>query len=92
MSYKFYQLKFLLQGKVDILVLTESKLDSSFPTNQFLIECFSKAFRFDSNRNGVSIPLYIMEDTPRKELKLHRHPLNIERIVATCHPSLQFEE
>ena len=32
-SYKFDQLKCLLQGKVDILVLNESNLDCSFPTN-----------------------------------------------------------
>ena len=35
---KFDQMKFLMQRKVDILVLTETKLDNSFPTNQFLIE------------------------------------------------------
>ena len=37
MRSRFDQLKCLRQGKVDILVLTESKLNSSFPTNQFLI-------------------------------------------------------
>ena len=35
---KFDQMKFLMQRKVDILVLTETKLDNSIPTNQFLIE------------------------------------------------------
>ena len=57
MSFKFDQLKFLHQGKVGILVLTESILDSSFPTNQFIIEDYSKPFRFDRNRNGGSILL-----------------------------------
>ena len=50
MSSKFDQM--FASGKVDILDLTESKLDSSFPTNQFLIEGYSKPFRFDRNRNG----------------------------------------
>ena len=35
-------MKFLLQGKVDIE--TETKFDNSFPTNQFLIEGYSKPF------------------------------------------------
>ena len=35
---KFDQIEFLMEGKVDILVMTETKLDNSFPTNQFLIE------------------------------------------------------
>ena len=39
---KFDQMKFLLQGKVNILVLTEIKLDNSFLTNQFLTEGYSK--------------------------------------------------
>ena len=46
---KFDQMKFLLQGKVDILVLTETKLDNSFPTNKFLIESYLKPFRSDRN-------------------------------------------
>ena len=64
-------MKFLLQGKVDILVLTETKLDKSFPTNQFLIEGFSKPFRLDRNRNGGGLLVYIREDIPCKELKFH---------------------
>ena len=46
---KFDQMKFLLQGKVDILVLTETKLDNSFPTNKLLIESYLKPFRSDRN-------------------------------------------
>ena len=38
-------MKFLLQGKANILVLTETKPDNSFPANQFLIEGYSKPFR-----------------------------------------------
>ena len=32
--YKFDQLKLLVRGKVDILVITETKLYSTFPTSQ----------------------------------------------------------
>ena len=73
-------MKCLLQREVDILVLTESKLDSSFLTNQFLIECYSKRFRFQRNRNGGGILLYIREDKPGKVLNLHKHPQDIEGI------------
>ena len=38
---KFEQLKVLVQDKVDIFVITESKLDSSFPNSQFIISGFS---------------------------------------------------
>ena len=76
----FDQLKCLPQGKVDILVFTESKLDSSFPTSDLLTERYSKPFRFDRNRNGGGILLYIREDIPYTELNLHRYPHNIEGI------------
>ena len=35
---KFHQLKLFVQGKVNVLVVTETKLDSTFPTSLFLIE------------------------------------------------------
>ena len=37
-SNKFDQLKLFVQGKVDILIVTETKLGSTFPTSQFVIE------------------------------------------------------
>ena len=44
---KFEQLNVFVQDKVDILVITESKLDSSFPIFQFIISGFSKPFRLE---------------------------------------------
>ena len=73
-------MKFLLQGKVDILVLTETKLDNSFPTNHFLIKGYSKPFRLDRNRNRGGLLVYIREDIPCKELKSHSFAENIEGI------------
>ena len=64
-------MKFLLQGKVDILVLTETKLDNSFPTNQFLIEGYSEPFR---------LLVYIREVIPCKKLKSHSFAEDIEGI------------
>ena len=61
---KFDQLKILIKDKVDILLITETKLDSSFPENQFLIPGFSKPFRKDRNRHGGGLLLYIREDIP----------------------------
>ena len=36
-SNKFDNLKLIIQGKIDILVITETKTDSTFPLNQFAI-------------------------------------------------------
>ena len=47
-SNKFGNLKLIIQGKTDILVITETKTDSTFPLNQFVIH--SKSYRFDRSK------------------------------------------
>ena len=62
---------------VDILVITESKLDRSFPESQFFINRFSKPFRKDRNRHSGRLLMYIKEDIPQKELSFNS-PSTIE--------------
>ena len=77
-SGKFEQLKTLVTGNVDILVITESKLDPSFPDAQFIMEGYSKPYRMDRNRNGRGVLLYVREDIPSKKLTRHVFPNDIE--------------
>ena len=79
-SNKFDQLKLFVQGKVDILIVTETKLDSTFPTSQFVIDGYSEPYRFDRNRNGGGVLIYIREDIPSKLLADHKLPHDIEGI------------
>ena len=37
---------------IDILMISETKLDSSFPTGQFLINGYSEPFRIDRKSQG----------------------------------------
>ena len=76
---KFDQLKLLIQGNIDILIVTESKLDSSFPDCQFKIDGFSKPFRKDRNRNGGGVIIFVREDIPCKELSFD-NPNDFESI------------
>ena len=46
---------------VDILMLSETKLDSTFPSIQFLINGFSVPHRIDQNSKGGGILSYIRE-------------------------------
>ena len=68
---KFNQLKELVLKHVDILVLTETKLDDSFPNSQFSIDGFSEPFRIDRNRSGSRIMIYIRGIIPSKLLTKH---------------------
>ena len=69
---KFDQLKETVLKYVDVLVLTETKLDDSFPNVQFLADSFSEPYRYDRNRNGGGIMIYIRDNIPSKLLEKHK--------------------
>ena len=77
---KFDALKTIIPGNIDILVITETKLDASFETAQFLIEGFSEPYRLDRNRDGGGVLIYTREGIPTKLLTLHTFPCDIEGI------------
>ena len=56
----------MINNNIDILMISETKLDPSFPNDQFHIHGFSELYRFDRNGNGGGILLYIREDIPSK--------------------------
>ena len=47
-------------------MMSETKLDDSFPSMQFLIEGFGPPFRSDRNSHGGGILVYVREDIPCK--------------------------
>ena len=63
---------------IDILILTETKLDETFLTSQFLMDGFSKPYRFDGNKYGGRVMIYIRDTIPSKILEKHSCPNNIE--------------
>ena len=75
---KFEQLKELVMKHADVLVITETKLDDSFPTSQFLMKYFAETFRLDRNRNGGGVMIYIRDGIPSRLLSKHVFPSDIE--------------
>ena len=61
---KFDILSEQIKGSIDILMVSETELDDSFAEGQLLIKGFHSLFRFDRNRNGGEIMLYVREDIP----------------------------
>ena len=56
----------MVRDKVDLLILSETKLDSSFPNAQFYMKSYSKPYRLDRTSKGGGIILYVREDIPSK--------------------------
>ena len=49
---KFAFLATQVQGKIDIFIISETKIDESFPKGNFLIEGFSTPYRLDRDSKG----------------------------------------
>ena len=56
----------LIKGFVDVFMISETKLDDSFPEGQFFICGYHTPFRYDQNGNDGGILLYFREDIPAK--------------------------
>ena len=51
---KFDQVKEVILKNVDILVITKTKLDDTFPLGQFYVDVFTMPYRLDRNCNGCN--------------------------------------
>ena len=56
---KVVMLSNMIGNKIDILKISESKLDDTFPTSQFVIDNLAEPFRPDCTRNGGGILLHV---------------------------------
>ena len=67
---KFELLAHQIKDNIDILMISETKLDKSFPTSQFFMNGFNSSHCLVRNCNGSVILLYIREDIPSKLLSI----------------------
>ena len=58
-----------MKDTLDIIMVSETKIDDSFPENQFLIEGYAKPFRRDRNSHGGGLLIYRRDDIPCQEIK-----------------------
>ena len=61
-------LRKLIINKVDILLISETKIDSSCFFNEFHVDGFTTSYRLGRNQDGGGLMLYIREDFPSKSL------------------------
>ena len=61
-GFKFYEIRtWLLSGRFDILVISETKIDGSFPDSQFQVEGF-RLCRSDRKAGGEGLMIYVRSD------------------------------
>ena len=65
---KFESLQHLINKNIDVLLISETRIDSSFLSVQFYLQGYATPNRIDRNANGGVILMYIREDIPSKLL------------------------
>ena len=68
---KFDPLAKGIKGKVDVLMISETKIDETFPSRQFYTEGFTPPYRLDRNCHGGGILVYVREDIPSKLIEMN---------------------
>ena len=58
----------MITKEIEILMITETKLDDSFPASQFLIQGFCTLFTLDRNKNGGEIFLYMKSEVKSTQI------------------------
>ena len=66
----------LITNEIDVILLLETKIDGTFPLEQFLILSFSKPLRLDRNSRGGGIMLFVRDNIPFRLLKPRNLPSN----------------
>ena len=75
MINKFELLADQVKGDVDILIVSEMKLNNSLPFGQFKIPGFESPLRIGSYQFSGGIMVFIREDIPSKLLSFETHQL-----------------
>ena len=70
----------LVKDKLDIFLISETKIDQSFPPAQFTINGYHNPFRRDRDKMGGGLLLYARDDITCKEIKPSNLPGDIECI------------
>ena len=58
-----------IASNIDVLMISETKIDKSFPISQFLIDGFFSSYRLDRNTNGGGILVYFKNNIITETLK-----------------------
>lgn len=69
LRHKFDQLKQLIKYKFGILVITKTKLDCSFPNSHIIVDSFRQPNRYNGNRHGRGVMIFIRKEIPRKVIQ-----------------------
>ena len=63
---KFDGITYIIGNNIDTILISETKINDTFPTAQFFIKGFSALYRQDKNRTGGKLHLFVRQDVPSR--------------------------
>ena len=70
----------MIEDNIDILVISETKIENSFPVNQFSIDGYNLPYRLDRNQDRGGLLVYFRTGIPSRKLKTNL-PGKVEGIL-----------
>ena len=64
-----------IKGNIDVLLVSETKIDDTFPNGNFLIDGLSTPYRLDRNSNGGGLRLFVREDISSNLVEAEARPI-----------------
>ena len=64
-----------IEDNIGILLVSETKINYSFPIGNFLIDGFSTPYRLDRKSNGAGLMLFYREDIPSYFVEAEAKPI-----------------
>ena len=70
----------IVHQKLDILLVSETKVDPSFPSSNLRWRVLALHFKLDRNSSGSGIMLFVREEIPSKLLSEYKPNSSVENI------------
>ena len=80
----------LVSNNIDVLLISEKKIDNTFPVSQFYVPGYSVPYRLDRTENGGGIMLYVKKHIPcrilskftlEKEIESFAIEINLRKVI-----------
>ena len=78
---KFNPLMASVAKNIDISLITETKIASTFPVNHFYLNGYNAPYRNDRNTNGGDILVYVRDDIRSRIIECENLPSFFEGMV-----------
>ena len=80
----------VIGNNIDVLLVSEKKLDASYPSSQFILDGFTPPYKLDRTQHGGAKMFFIREGIPSKLLNADTSISGIEKLLVEINLSVRY--